>query len=88
MSPNVGTALLRTKIAGQAMTLPNAAIIGETIHIKLIQLKTPGNDTVVVTPVSLTGGTTITFSVKDHHVVLIWGGSAWGIRGGNTAVIS
>ena len=88
ISPNDGTAILRTKEAGLAMTLANGTLVGETIHLKCVQLRTPGTDTIVVTPANLTGGTTITFSVKDDHAVLIWAGAAWSVRIGNSADIA
>jgi hypothetical protein len=88
ISEEDGVAILRSKEAGMAMTLANAALAGETIHLKCLSLGLPGTDTVVVTPVALTGGTTITFNAKDDSAVLIWTGAAWEVRAGNTAVVA
>lgn len=88
ISPEDGVAILRSKEAGMAMTLANGAIAGESISLKCLSLGLPGTDTIVVTPVALTGGTTITFDAKDESAVLIWTGAAWEARAGATATIA
>lgn len=88
INPGDGAAVLRTKEADLDMTLADGTVVGETIHLKCIQLRTPGVDTVVVTPDNLTGGTDITFDAKDQSEVLIWVGAAWTPRPGGSATIA
>ena len=92
ISPNDGVAVLRTKIADQAMTLADGIVAGQSIAIRCIDLAIPGVDTVVVTPANLTGGTTITFNAVDDLIVLIWdivpATDAWAVKPGNTAVVA
>lgn len=63
-------------------TLANGAIIGQ---LKKIQMAVAGNND-VVTPVSLSGGTTLTFNAVGEYVILVWNGTAWVIiESGNMA---
>ncbi len=62
-----------TTTGADAFTLANASVVGTVKKIKLIV--TAGDAT--LTPTSLSGGTTITFSVVGDEVTLIWNGSAW-----------
>ena len=89
ISPNDGAALLSSAEAGLAMSLADATHEGETIHLKCDELTIPGTDTIVVTPATLDGGTTITFAVADEHVVLIWFTTVgWQARPGFSAAIA
>jgi hypothetical protein len=87
ISPEDGTAILRSKEAALAMTLAVGTTVGETLHLKCLGIGTPGVDTIVVTG-TFTGGTTLTFAVKDEHAVLIWVGAAWTPRAGYTAALA
>ena len=89
ISPNDGAALLSSSEAALAMTLADATYEGETIHLKCDDLTTVGVDTIVVTPTTLNGGTTITFDAVDEHVVLIWFTTVgWQPRPGFSATIA
>lgn len=58
-----------------AGTLANGTFVGQK---KKIQLVVDGGDG-TLTPVSLSGGTTITFSNVGDFVVLRWNGTAWAV---------
>lgn len=89
ISPNDGAALLSSAEAALAMTLADGTFVGETIHLKCDDLTIPGTDTIVVTPVTLNGGTTLTFDAKDEHVVLIWNTTVgWSPRAGFSATLA
>lgn len=88
ISPNDGVATIRTITAGMAMTLADGSILGETMLIECTALAVPGTDTVVVTPATLVGGTTITFDAAGERAVLIWVALGWSVRGGNTATVA
>lgn len=65
-----------------AGTLANGAQIGQ---LKRIQMIVDGGDG-TLTPVSLSGGTTITFADAGDYAVLCWNGTAWvAIELGNDA---
>lgn len=71
-----------TTTGAQAGTLANGAFPGQLKKIKLI---VDGGDG-TLTPVSLTGGTTITFADAGDYCVLRWNGEAWtAIELGNDA---
>lgn len=59
---------------GDAWTLANGTFAGQLKKIKLI---TDGGGDAVLTPTSLTGGTTITFADVGDYVVLLWDGDSW-----------
>jgi hypothetical protein len=86
LSPTDGFAIIDSAIAGMAMTLANGATAGETISY-LFRTKT-GLGTVVITPVALTGGTTLTLSTAGLRGQLIWTGAAWTRRTGGGGVIA
>jgi len=87
IDPDDGVAVLRTKAAGQAMTLADATIPGATMHLKCLGIGTPGTDTIVVTPATFADGATLTFDAKDENAVLIWvTTNGWTLRSGNATV--
>lgn len=59
--------------AAQALTLANGVRVGQQKKIKHIVDGGSG----VLTPVSLSGGTTITFTSIGEFVLLVWNGTAW-----------
>lgn len=59
--------------ASQALTLANGVVVGQ---LKLIKHVVDGGSG-VLTPVSLSGGTTITFTVVSEYALLMWNGTAW-----------
>lgn len=65
---------INTDAGGDAFTLANGTQIGQ---LKLIRLVADGGGNGVVTPTSLSGGTTITFDDAADEVELIWNGTAW-----------
>lgn len=65
---------INTDAGGDAFTLANGAQIGQ---MKKILLVVDGGGDGVVTPVSLSGGTTITFNDATDYVILQWNGTAW-----------
>lgn len=68
---------------GDAWTLANGTYLGQ---LKKIQLITDGGGDAVLTPTSLSGGTTITFADAGDFALLIWNGTAWvAIELGNDA---
>lgn len=62
-----------TSTGADAFTLANGTVIG---MLKKIQFIVDGGDA-TLTPVSLSGGTTITFTVVGDWVELMWNGTAW-----------
>jgi len=83
-----GVALFRATEVGMAMTLADGVIPGETMLLELAQIKAAGG-TVVVTPVTLNGGATITFAAVDERAVLIWvTATGWNVRTGETATVA
>jgi hypothetical protein len=64
-----------TTTAAQAGTLANGTFVGQR---KKIQLVVDGGDG-TLTPTSLAGGTTITFSNAGDYVILRWSGTAWAV---------
>lgn len=89
ISPNDGVACLRSDEAGLAMSLADGAIEGETICLRCTHIGTVGTDTIVVTPATLNGGTTLTFDAKDEVAVLIWvAATGWNPRAGYTATLA
>ena len=65
---------INTDAGGDNFTLANALQPGQ---IKKILLVVDGGGNGVVTPVSLTGGTTITFQDAADYVILQWTGTSW-----------
>lgn len=57
----------------QALTLANGTQIGQ---LKKIEHVVDGGSG-VLTPTSLSGGTTITFTTAGEYAILIWNGTAW-----------
>lgn len=72
---NVTTYLTNYTSTGgaQALTLANGVRVGQQKKIKHIVDGGSG----VLTPVSLSGGTTITFTSVGEFVLLVWNGTAW-----------
>lgn len=66
------TKLTSTGVA-EAITLANGTQIGQ---LKKIQHVVDGGSS-VLTPVSLSGGTTITFTTAGEIAILLWNGTAW-----------
>jgi hypothetical protein len=65
-------AMLRPDSVGMAMTLADSAV-GPGDCIRLEQLdQTDPTFTAVLTPATLNGGTTITFSAIGEYIVLMW----------------
>jgi len=62
---------------GHALTLANGTFVGQRKKITVVALS--GSGTGVLTPVSLAGGTTITFSVVGDTAELRWNGTAWDV---------
>lgn len=65
---------INTDAGGDAFTLANSTQVGQRKKIRLV---VDGGGDGVVTPTSLSGGTTITFNDANDYVELIWNGSAW-----------
>lgn len=65
---------INTDAGGDAFTLANGLFPG---HLKRIRLIVDGGGDGVVTPVSLSGGTTITFNDANDEVILMWNETAW-----------
>ena len=62
-----------TSTGTNALTLANGTQIGQ---LKKIYHAVDGGSG-VLTPVSLTGGTTITFTTAGEYAILLWNGSTW-----------
>ena len=65
---------INTDAGGDAFTLADASQVGQ---LKKILLVVDGGGDAVITPVSLSGGTTITMNDAADYVVLIWNGAEW-----------
>lgn len=65
---------INTDAGGDAFTLADASQVGQ---LKKILLVVDGGGNAVITPVSLSGGTTITMNDAADYVVLIWDGAEW-----------
>lgn len=65
---------INTDAGGDAFTLANGTQIGQ---LKLIRLVADGGGNGVITPTSLSGGTTITFDDAADEAELQWNGTAW-----------
>lgn len=65
---------INTDAGGDAFTLANGTQIGQ---LKLIRLVADGGGDGVITPTSLSGGTTITFNDAADEAELLWNGTAW-----------
>lgn len=72
IDPAIGFTVVTTTGAN-ALTLANGTQVGQT---KEILLTVDGGDG-TLTPTSLSGGTTITFSAVGDYVELVWNGTAW-----------
>ena len=81
------SALLRPDSVGMAMTLADSAVgPGGCIRIEQIEQDDP-TFTAVVTPVTLVGGTTITFSAVGEYIVLMWVVTVgWTRKAGNAVI--
>lgn len=62
-----------TSTGTNALTLANGTQIGQLKKIYHVVDAGAG----VLTPVSLTGGTTITFTTAGEYAILLWNGSTW-----------
>jgi hypothetical protein len=82
-----GVALLRPTAAAMAMTLADSGVgPGDPIRIEMVEQDDP-TYTVVLTPATLNGGTTITFSAAGDYIVLIWVDTVgWTRKAGNAVV--
>lgn len=86
IAPTDSVALLRLDSVGMAMTLADGTIPGETMRIEVLDSDDP-TYTAVVTPTTLVGGTTITFSAIGEYAVLIWVTTVgWTLRTGDAVV--
>lgn len=86
IAPTDGVAMLDGTVDAQAMTLADGTIPGESIRVECRSLAA-GVNSIVLTPVTLNGGTTVTFAAKDEYVVLIWVTTVgWTPRTGDAAV--
>ena len=65
---------INTDAGGDTFTLANGVQIGQ---LKKILLVVDGGGNAVITPTSLSGGTTITMNDANDFVILIWNGTAW-----------
>jgi len=65
---------INTGAGAQNLTLPNSTQVGQLIKILLL---VDGGGNAVITPTSLSGGTTITMNDANDFVILIWNGTAW-----------
>ena len=65
---------INTDAGGDAFTLANGTQIGQ---LKLIRLVADGGGNGVITPTSLSGGTTVTFDDAGDEAELLWNGTAW-----------
>ncbi len=65
---------INTDAGGDAFTLADGTIVGQ---LKKILLVVDGGGNAVITPVSLSGGTTITLDDAGDYVTLIWDGTDW-----------
>ena len=80
-------ALLRPSEAAMAMTLADTATgPGDVIRIEMVQQDDP-TYTGVLTPATLDGGTTITFSNVGEYIVLQWVVTiGWTVKTGDAVV--
>lgn len=65
---------INTDAGGDAFTLANGTQIGQ---LKKILLVVDGGGDGVITPTSLSGGTTITMNDAGDYVILLWNGTSW-----------
>lgn len=65
---------INTDAGGDTFTLANGSVKGQ---IKKIQLIVDGGGDAVITPTSLSGGTTITMADAGDFSILQWNGTAW-----------
>lgn len=65
---------VNTGVGDQNLVLPNSTQVGQLIKILLL---VDGGGNAVITPTSLSGGTTITMNDANDFVILIWNGTAW-----------
>ena len=84
---NITTAITNctSSAAGQVVTLADGAQ-GQIKIVCHVALSNSG--TVVLTPATLDGGTTITMNAIGDSAVLLFNDSAWIIIGGNSAVVA
>lgn len=71
--------------AAMALTLADGTTPGETMRL-VMTTKSQPTYTAVLTPTTLSGGTTITFDAKDEYAVLIWTATGWVVRTGTATV--
>lgn len=69
--------LLTFSAVGHALTLANGTFVGQ--RKKIVATAITNSGTGILTPTSLSGGTTITFSVVGDAVVLRWNGTSWNV---------
>jgi hypothetical protein len=74
ISLNTYLTTVNTDAGGDAFTLADASQVGQ---LKKILLVVDGGGNAVITPTSLSGGTTITMGDAADFVVLIWTGAEW-----------
>lgn len=84
IDPGDDIAVFDATAVGMAMTLADGTHPGETISLYM-RSKTNG-DTVVVTPTTLIGGTTITFGDVGVRATLTWTATGWYVRNGDAVV--
>ena len=82
ISAQVLTTVLDKSTAGFALTLPDGNSIGDSK--KMININ---SETAVITPTSLTGGTTISIP-QDKACELVWSGVTWHLLSGDGITIA
>lgn len=88
ISPNDGVALLRANAVGQAMTLADGTVPGETMLVRLLEIPAAGG-TIVLTPTTFADGATMTFDAEGEQEVLIWVAvNGWTVRPGGSSTIA
>ena len=85
-----GTTLWTSTGTGQALTLANGVTLNSSNSHQRITIlyiaEGAGADTGVLTPTSLSGGTTITFNDVGDTATLIWDGNNWFMTGGSAII--
>ena len=88
ISPNDGVALLKATAVGQAMTLADGTVPGETMLVRLLEVGVTGG-TIVLTPTTFADGATMTFDAAGESETLIWvTTTGWTVRPGGSSTIA
>jgi len=84
IDPTDDVAVFDATAVGMAMTLADGTIPGETMYLSM-RTKT-NSDTVVITPATLVGGTTLTFGDVGVRATLVWAAAGWTLRNGDAVL--